>query len=71
MKQIDKYPVNLTMLSIDQIYDLSETFRDIGIQGRYRLDQKGDDAFRLKCREVADEIAKHVINNERNRFGMN
>ncbi len=70
MKQVDKYPVNLTMLRIDQIYKLSKIFKDIGTEGRYRLDQEGEDAFRLKCREVADEIAKRVINQERNRFGL-
>lgn len=65
-----KYPINLRGLTENEILKLTDIFMEIGKQGRFRLDQEGEDRFRLKCREIADEIAKNVINNERKRFGL-
>lgn len=60
-----KYDVDLSELDASEILLLSTTFKDIGARNSFRLDQQGEDAFRLKVKQIADEIAKYVINEER------
>lgn len=60
-----KYKVDLSELDKSEILLLSTAFKDIGARNSFRLDQQGEDAFRLKVKQIADEIAKYVINEER------
>jgi len=62
---MSKYTVDLSSLEKSEVSLLSNIFKDIGARNSFRLDQQGEDLFRLKVREIADEIAKHVINEER------
>lgn len=55
----------LTELTESEISLLASTFKDVGARQRFRLDQEGEDLFRLKVKQISDEIAKYVINEER------
>ena len=66
----NKYPVNLEALCDNEVELMGNIFKDVGARNAFRLDQEGEDLFRLKCREIADEVAKHIINQERNRHGI-
>lgn len=62
---MSKYTVDLSTLEKSEISLLADIFKDIGARNSFRLDQQGEDAFRIKVKEIADEIAKYVINEER------